>query len=390
VSAPERDRAVAPEDLAKVAGRFRLAGDWLDGAPFGSGHINDTFAVRVRTASGAPRRHILQRVNTRVFRDPVSLMRNIEAVTRHLSRAILRDGGDPLRETLTLIPTRDGTGASFLEADASFGTGAGFWRAYVFLEGMTGYDAIRSPADMKEAARAFGIFRRRLSDFPADTLHETIPGFHDTPRRLHAFERAVERDAAGRAGGVAQEVAFVRERAGTAGLVMDGLRSGRLPWTVTHNDTKINNVMLDDATGAGTCVIDLDTVMPGSCLFDFGDAIRFGANTAAEDETDLARVTVSLARFRAFAEGYLAASGDAMTRDERSLLAFSARLMTYECGVRFLTDFLEGDTYFRTHREGHNLDRARNQFHLVSEMEGNAEEMEWIVRESGDAADPGG
>ena len=381
MSAGVHDRSVAPEDLAKISGQFRLEGILVDGGPYGNGHINDTFAVRVRMASGDPRRYILQRINTRVFPAPVQLMQNVEAVTRHLARTILAEGGDPLRETLTLVPALDGR--TFLEEDASFGTGAGFWRSYVFLEGMTAHDTIRTPMDMKEAARAFGLFRRRLADFPAASLHETIPGFHDTPRRLLAFERAVERDAAGRAGSVAEEIAFVRERAKEAGTVMDGLREGRLPWAVTHNDTKLNNVMLDDTTGHGLCVIDLDTVMPGSCLFDFGDALRFGANTAVEDETDLERVTVSLERFRSFTEGYLEASGDAVTPAERDLLAFSARLMTYECGVRFLADYLVGDTYFRTHREGHNLDRARNQFRLVAEMERKAQELERIVRISG-------
>jgi hypothetical protein len=380
MSAGAHDRSVAREDLAKVAGRFRLEGDYVDGAPYGNGHINDTFAVRVRLASGSLRRYILQRVNTRVFPEPEKLMQNVEAVTRHLSRTILADGGDPLRETLTLVPALDSR--TYLEADASFGSGAGFWRSYVFLEGMTAYDTIRTSEDMKEAARAFGGFRRRLADFSIESLHETIPGFHDTPRRLLAFERAVERDSSGRVGSVGEEIAFVRERAKDAGIVMDGLREGRLPWAVTHNDTKLNNVMLDDATGQGVCVIDLDTVMPGSCLFDFGDALRFGANTATEDETDLTRVTVSLERFRAFTHGYLEASGTSVTPAERDLLAFSARLMTYECGVRFLADFLDGDTYFRTHREGHNLDRARNQFRLVLEMERNAAEMERIVRDA--------
>ena len=380
MSADGRDRTVRPEDLAAVAAHFRFPGRYLDGGPYGNGHINDTFAVRQEQPSGAVLRYILQRVNTFVFRDPVSLMGNIAGVTRHLAAAARREGGDPERETLTLVETRDG--ASWLEAGESFRSGAGFWRAYVFIEGATTYDAVRSPEDMREAARAFGIFRRRLRDYPAGTLSETIPHFHDTARRLQAFEETVARDPAGRAADAAAEIAFVRRRSAMAPVVEDGLRRGSLPRSVTHNDTKLNNVMLDDRTGRGVCVIDLDTVMPGSALYDFGDALRFGANTAAEDETDLPRVTIDLERFQAFTEGYLEASGDAADPAETALLAFSARLMTYECGMRFLTDHLDGDRYFRIHRAGHNLDRARNQFRLVEEMERRSEAMERIVRDA--------
>ncbi len=359
-------------DFLSIVPHFAFEGDFLEAARYGQGHINDTFAARFRLPDGRIRRYLVQRINTRVFREPERLMENIQAVTTFLRQRILAAGGDPRRETLTLIP--DGGGRPYYRDPDG-----GVWRAYVFIEGARTYQLARSPDQMLQAGRAFGTFQRQLADFPAGRLHETIPHFHDTPARIRALEDAVRRDPAGRAAGVAAEIAFVRERAAEAGRLQEGLAEGRLPLRVTHNDTKLNNVMIDDATGAAVCVIDLDTVMPGLSLYDFGDAIRSGTSTAEEDERDLEKVAMDPALFEGFARGFLETAGPALTDAETNLLAFSAKLITLEIGVRFLADHLEGDVYFRIHRTGHNLDRARNQFRLVADMEAQMPRMEAII-----------
>jgi Ser/Thr protein kinase RdoA (MazF antagonist) len=361
---------ITHHDFGAIAKHFQFEGHFLQADSLPSGHINDSYAASFRVTGGGLRRYLLQRINHHVFLSPEKLMQNIEAVTTHLRAKILAAGGDPQRETLTLIPTLDG--------GSLHRTPAGdYWRAAIFIEGAQTYDVVESLDHVHSAGRAFGSFQRLLGDFPADQLHETIPDFHHTPKRFSAFVQAVERDIANRARTVRSEIEFVEKRASDTSILVDLLEQEQLPRRVTHNDTKFNNVLIDDQTGEGICVIDLDTVMPGLSLFDFGDAIRSGTNTAAEDERDLSKVTVDLEVFDRFTAGYLGAAGDFLTPLEIEYLPFSAWLMTLECGMRFLTDYLDGDRYFRIHRPGHNLDRCRTQFKLVGVIEAH---LDYMVR----------
>ncbi|MBI5690221.1 MAG: glucosamine-6-phosphate deaminase [Verrucomicrobia bacterium] len=355
-----------------MASAFRLGGTYCGGAPYGNGHINDTFAVSFEQG-GVTTRYILQRINENVFRQVDAVMENVARVTAHAGRRAVASGApDAIRRALTLIPTRSGGN---LHRDAM-----GAWRCYIFIEGATSHDLIEHPAMAREAARAFGEFQRLLSDLPGGRLLETIPDFHHTPKRLEALRRAIAADSRGRVREAGPEIAFVLERAGMVGTLLDLQARGKMPERVTHNDTKINNVLIDDQTGAGICVIDLDTVMPGLALYDFGDMVRSATNSAAEDEPDVAKVKARLDIFDALVEGYLGATRSILTEAEIDHLAFSGRLITLEIGIRFLTDYLEGDTYFKVHRPGHNLERARTQFALVRSMEEQQQEMEAIVR----------
>lgn len=348
--------------MMNICRQFRLKGNVLSCQPYGSGHINATFWVHTDQAN-----YILQRVNRHIFRDVPALMRNIQQVTAFLAR---RDP-DP-RHSLRLVPTLEGGG--WLEA------GGEFYRVYDFITDSLCLDAPETPEDFYQSAVAFGSFQQALADFPAGELSETIPRFHDTPDRYRALKQAIQEDAKGRAASCGPEIRFALEREADGAFLMEQLHAGRLPLRVTHNDTKLNNVMLDARTRRALCVIDLDTVMPGLAANDFGDSIRFGANTGAEDEQDLSKISLSLERYRIFAEGYLQACGQSLTPFEKETLPWGAKLMTLECGVRFLTDYLAGDTYFRIHRPQHNLDRARTQFALVRDMEARWPEMNRIVR----------
>lgn len=359
-------------EFAALGRAFALHGEVTAAAPHGSGHINDTYAVAVAQA-GAPLRYIFQRINHTIFKDVPGLMDNILRVTSHQQARLLAGGaGEASRRSLTVILSR--TGEPFVR-DAH----GAWWRAYLFIEKALTYDKIESSAQAREAARAFGEFQRLLADMPGGRLHETIPGFHDTPRRYAAFEAAVKADAAGRAASVATEVEFARSRRPLASRLTDLLAAGLVPERVTHNDTKLNNVMLDDATGAGVCVIDLDTVMPGLSLYDFGDMVRTGTNAALEDETALSKVVARPEMFAALAEGFLTGCGDALNEVERAHLVVAGQVMTYEVGLRFLTDHLQGDVYFKIKRPGHNLDRARNQFALLRSLEAQAEGFQTVV-----------
>jgi Ser/Thr protein kinase RdoA (MazF antagonist) len=371
VLAPSNRRDWTP-DLAAVARTFLFEGDYLRAERLRSGHINDTYALFFRQADGSVRRYLLQRINRQVFRDPESLMHNIQAITAHLRQKIVAAGGDPARETLNLIPTA--------EAQPFHQTpGGDYWRAAMFIEGAQTYEIPESLGHAYNVARAFGRFQGLVSDFPVDQLHETIPDFHHTPKRFAAFVEAVDRDVANRAQSARDEIDFVERRAGDIPILVDLLRQGKLPQRVTHNDTKFNNVMIDDTTGKGICVIDLDTVMPGLSLYDFGDAVRSGANPAAEDERDLSKVTLDLEVLDRMVSGYLDAARDFLTPLEIDTMPFSARLMTLECGMRFLTDHLNGDRYFRIRRQDHNLDRCRTQFRMVRAMEEQFNAMVSIV-----------
>jgi Ser/Thr protein kinase RdoA (MazF antagonist) len=348
----------ATSDLRAVGALFRLRGRWTGGAPHGSGHIHDTFLATADDA-GRPVRYALQRLNERVFPDLDAVTENIARVTAHL-----RGREDPSDGFRTLSPVAARAGGWLARDDA----GAA-WRAFEWIENARSVDVARTPAEAREAARAIGLFHRRLADMPARSLRETIPGFHDTPRRYEALHRAIERDAAGRLGDVRAEVAFALAREEPAGRLIAGWRAGRLPERVTHNDTKINNILFDENTGRAVCVIDMDTAMPGLALYDIGDMIRTMTSPADEDERDLSRVTFRLPFYEAILRGYREGAGDLLTAAERAELPFCGRVITLETGVRFLADFLSGDVYFKTARPGHNLDRCRTQFRLVEEME---------------------
>ena len=351
-----------------IARRFSLEREPAAAEPYGCGHIPDTSLV---TDEGG-RRWILQKINARVFPDIPALMENISRVTAYLREQVTAEGGDPERECLRLIPTRERT--AYVRDEEG-----GCWRMYAFVEPTVTLQVAEAPEQLYFAGVAFGRFQRRLDAFPAASLHEILPGFHDTAARYRHFERAVDRDVCGRAAEAAREIAFVRARREETGRLTGLLNRGELPLRVTHNDTKLNNVLLEPDTFRPVCVIDLDTVMPGLSLYDFGDSIRAGASTAAEDETDLGKVSCDLPLFEAYTRGFLSQCGDRLTAKERELLPFAARMMTLECGMRFLTDYLEGDTYFRVHRSGHNLDRCRTQFKLVADMEEKAALMDAIV-----------
>lgn len=359
-------------DLPAVFRLFQIQGDFLSGAPYGSGHINDTYAV-VASQAGTPVRYILQRVNHDIFKNPAALMENIARVTAH-SQSVLADRNDPdaSRKALTTVPARDGKPYAF-DADGNL------WRVYLFIERATGYDIIENTGQAVQAARAFGSFQALVADLPGERLHETIPDFHHTPKRFQALQAAIEADFHNRAAAAAAEIAFACEREGDTGIITGLMEKGEIPERVTHNDTKLNNVLIDDATGEGVCVIDLDTTMPGCALYDFGDMVRTATNSAAEDETDLSRVESRMEMFEALATGYLETASAFLTAAEKRHLAFSGKLLTLECGMRFLTDYLSGDTYFKTKHPEHNIERCRNQFALVRSIESRLEEMQAFV-----------
>ena len=349
---------------------FHIDGRFLECIPCGNGHINDTYRVAFEK-DGEVSRYSLQHMNRAVFEDPVSLMNNILQVTAFLKEKIKAQGGDPQRETLDFLCAEDGK-PYFID---SYGE---YWRAYHFIEDAYALEEISSPQDFYESAVAFGHFQKMLADFPADTLTETIAGFHDTRSRFTAFQKAVEQDVCQRAADVAEEIRFVRERYDVACILGDMQAEGKLPLRVTHNDTKSNNVLIDSATGKGLCVIDLDTVMPGLAVNDFGDSIRFGASTGAEDEKDLSKISCDMDLYDIYTKGFLEGCGDTLTNTEIESLPIGAKVMTYECGMRFLTDYLSGDTYFKIDYPTHNLDRARTQFKLVWDMEQKWEKMKEI------------
>jgi Ser/Thr protein kinase RdoA (MazF antagonist) len=360
------------QDLIEIFKQFAIPGQFVEAVPFGGGYINDTYLGRYQVRSGEGK-FIHQRINHHVFREPEKVMENIERVTGYAREQIQAAGGDPDRETLTLIPTRDGR--SFIRTPAGE-----YWRTYTFISGAHTFEVASNLNQVYSAAKAFGSFQKLLDRLPGPRLHETIPNFHHTIKRFDTFMKALEADPANRAHTVRKEIDFILRREGDAGVVIDRLARGILPERITHNDTKLNNVMIDDQSGEGICVIDLDTVMPGSSLYDFGDLIRMGTATAAEDERDLSKVGVDLRLFEELARGYLDATRDLLLPAEIDLLVFGGRLITYEQAIRFLGDYLNGDVYYKIQREHHNLDRARTQIKMLQEMERLQEEMEKIIR----------
>ena len=352
------------EYLAEVLRQYDLGGEIESCERYGQGHINETYLVTLKCG----RRYILQKLNTAVFKDIEALMTNVEAVTSWLRRKT-----DDPRGVLHLIKSKAG-GTYIRHDDGSL------WRVMDFVEDSICLQLPETPDDFYESAVAFGKFQEMLKDFPAETLTETIPDFHNTRDRYRIFRETMEKDTKGRAKNVKAEIDFALEREKEASVLVDHLQAGRLPLRVTHNDTKLNNVMLDAKTRKALCVIDLDTVMPGLSLYDFGDSIRFGAASAMEDERDLSKMEMRLDLFEIYTKGFISAC-PGLTELERELLPMGAKIMTLECGVRFLTDYLDGDHYFAIHREGHNLDRCRTQFKLVADMETKWEEMNRIVRD---------
>ncbi len=356
------------EQIAKAVKNFKLCGDVRGFIPYGNGHINDTFKV-VCDNGANDREYILQSVNNNVFKEPEKVMENIEKVTKYIRPFVKED-----REALTLVPTI--YGKTFYKDENGY-----FWRMYDFITDSVCIDRIESDEDFYQSAVAFGNFQRMLTDFPAETLHETIPNFHNTPSRYNDFLKALEEDKCGRAEGVKKEIEFIKARKDFYSVLIDSNKEGKLPLRVSHNDTKSNNVMLDATTRKPLCVIDLDTIMPGFSVTDFGDSIRFGAITAAEDEKDLSKVNLDLHLFEVYTKGFLEGCGDQLLDTEIMLLPEGSKMMTIECGMRFLTDYLVGDTYFKTHYPEHNLDRCRTQLKLVAEMEKHWDDMKNIVKQ---------
>jgi len=334
---------------------------------YGNGHINDTYLCEA-----APR-VILQRININVFKNPDEVMQNIFNVTEHLKKKIKKTGGNSDRETLNVIRTRDGKNYYKLDDE-------NYFRMYKFVEDSISFDIVENPVQLYHAGKAFGKFQNMLDDYPADKLFETIVDFHNTPERVKQLEAAMSKNAAGRLASVQPEIDDALEYSKYAAVITDEMSKGTVPLRVTHNDTKLNNVLFDKNTFEGVCVIDLDTVMPGSVLYDFGDALRFGASSGTEDEKDLDKIWFDLEKFEQFAKGFLGETAGCLTEKEIELLPVSALLMTYECGIRFLADYLNGDVYFKVHMDNHNLYRARTQFKLVKDIESKFDEMRAIIK----------
>jgi hypothetical protein len=360
--------------FADIAGQFHVPGEFLVAEPYGSGHINDTYAV-VFTCDGMQMRYVLQRINHVVFGDPPALMENISRVTRHLNRKMLERGvNDIVRRTLTVIPTHGGK-------DYYRDHAGNYWRLYIFIEGARTYDIITSADQAYQAAHAFGNFQKDLIDLPEPALHETIPDFHNGITRLQTLLSILKQDPVNRVKDARNEITFLLNHASLLEIIPGLINSGLVPVRITHNDTKLNNVMIDDKTGEGICVIDLDTVMPGSVLYDFGDMVRTSTITAAEDERDLSKVAMSMPLFNAVARGYLTSAAFFLNAAECGHLVTAGKIITLIIGMRFLTDFLAGDLYFKTQREDHNLDRCRTQFQLLKSIMIQENEMNSVVAE---------
>ena len=365
---------VLKKELHDVLTAYGVADRVLCVQAYGNGHINNTDLVTLKEESGEDvfNKLIIQKINTSIFKNPVQLMENVTQVTEWIKKKIEARGGDTMREVLRIIPTKDG--AAFYIAE-----NGDFYRAYVFIDGGICLDKPRTKEDFYESGIAFGGFQGYLADFPAEKLYETIPDFHNTVKRLEAFKQAVKEDVCGLAASVREEIDFALSEEESVTYCAQCKKN--LPLRVTHNDTKLNNAMLDAVTEKALCVLDLDTVMPGYAMDDFGDAIRFGASTALEDEADLTKVSCDITMYRAFTEGFLKGTEGRLTEEEILLFPLGAKMMTYECGIRFLMDYLQGNVYFKVAYPEHNLVRARNQFALVKDMNKKMVELNKIMVE---------
>jgi len=357
-----------------VIDAFDILGTHIDEFPYGNGHINDTFCA-VYEFKGKQFRFIRQRVNKNIFKNVPALMNNIDIVIKHQHNKLLQEKVDNLdKRVLTLVPTKNGK-IFFVDSNGDY------WRTYVFLEGLITLETVEKPEHAFEAAKAFGEFQYRLADLDSGKIVETIPDFHHTRSRFNNLIKAIEEDKFNRAKNVREEIDFALKRESITDLLINLQKIGLIPTRITHNDTKLNNVMLSEKTGEGMCVIDLDTVMPGLALYDFGDMVRTSTNKADEDERDLSKVNMEIKMFKALVEGFLHSAGDILVEKEIELLPFSGKLITFEIGIRFLTDYLQGDSYFKIHRENQNIDRCRKQFKMVESMEEQEEKMAKIVNE---------
>ena len=363
----------SPEnELKRISRHFQIYGEILHAEPLKIGHINETY-IATYDQGGMRVRYIHQKLNRNVFKNPAGVMKNVMRVTRHIREKLeARNVPDLTRRVLVVIPTRDG------EACHKNGN-HDVWRTFVFVEGVQTHEAVQSPAQAFQAGKAFGEFQSLLVDLPGGRLIETIPDFHNTRKRFKNFQNAVQADRYNRAAGVRREIEFALQRQPVTGMILDAMSRGKIPERITHNDTKFNNVMLDVVTGEAMCIVDLDTVMPGCALYDFGDMVRTTTSPTLEDELDLAKVTLQMPMFKQLARGYYSTAGQFLTRREKELIAFSGKLITFEIGLRFLTDYLCGDVYFRTHRPDHNRDRCRTQFKLVESIERQESAMQKFV-----------
>ena len=371
----ESDRPLDPRVqllVATIGNQFAVQGESIRGEEIDSGHINSTYCASYRQTTGQNQRYVIQAINRNVFKDPYAVMNNVERVTRHINSRVLRVKKDLGGQTLNLFPAR--TGGSWIEDDQGR-----VWRCYNCIEGCVTYDVVENTRQAYQAARAFGSFQDLVSDLDAASITATIPDFHHTRRRFARLLEVAAADPLGRLAAVRAEFEFIRRREDQVGRLLDLAAAGQIPVRVTHNDTKINNVMIDAATDEAVCVIDLDTVMPGLALYDFGDLVRSATSPAAEDETDLAKVAMRMPMFEALVEGYLDAAGDFLNDTEVEHLAHAGKLMSLEVGIRFLTDHLEGDVYFKTHHPGHNLERCRTQLKLVESIEAQEPAMNAFV-----------
>lgn len=362
------------KDLYNIISQFVIYGDFLVGVPFGSGHVNDTFQLTF-DQGGIRLHYILQRINENVFKEPEKVMDNVDRVTSHILKKIKVAKEETVKRTIRLLRTPDN---KVFVRDQKYGF---YWRAYIFVEHARAYEVLETPEQAFCIANAFGEFQQQLSDLPGERLHETIPNFHNTPYRIQQLVDAANNDKMGRLSEVQYEVDFVLSRSEEANKLIQLNAEGSIPERITHNDTKSNNILIDDLSGRGVCVIDLDTVMPGLALYDFGDMVRSGTNPAEEDEVNLNKVEMRFDMYEAFYRGYMKSASSMLTEAEKEMLPFAGKLITLEIGTRFLTDYLEGDVYFKIKRPRHNLDRCRNQFKMVKSIERRMNEMKNLLKD---------
>ena len=359
------------DDFRRICSKFALYGDFLVAVPFGGGHVNDTFQLTF-DQGGVRLHYVLQRINRNVFRKPEQVMENMDRVTRHLLAKIHAGKAETRKRTIRLLRT-------FANQPCVTDERGEVWRAYIFVENARAYDVLETPEQAFKVAQAFGDFQCNLVDLPGPRLHETIPDFHNTPKRLEALRQAIGGDPVGRERRVRREIDFIMKRADETKRLLQLQAEGAIPERITHNDTKVNNILIDDLTGDGICVIDLDTVMPGLSLYDFGDMVRAGTSPAEEDEVDLAKVGMRFEMYEALYRGFLSSAGSFLTEAERENLPFSGKLITFEIAIRFLTDYLEGDVYFKVKRPEHNLERCRNQLRMVESIEEQSKRMKDLL-----------